>query len=218
MGLLEIVYDPFMGVLDSMGIRRWRSWVTDLPGARILEIGVGTGLNLPHYGGFKGVTALDPNAEMLARAKRRIGASRQTVSLCLAKGEKLPFSGCSFDSACMTFAMCTVGDPVEVLQELRRVLKPGAALRLLEHVRLGNRLAGSLQDMLTPFWRRVAAGCNLNRDTLELVRANGFAIAMVQKLLGGLLLAMEARVPMGAPTPRRHPSTWWRRPGSYQAP
>ncbi len=194
MGLFENLYDPFMIPADWMGFRRWRRWATSVGGARVLELGVGTGLNLPHYSVAARIFALDSSAEMLRLASRRLRTSAAgTAQLCQALAEALPFCNQAFDAAVCTLVLCNVEDPAQVLREIRRTLRPGAPLRMLEHVRLRNPRISRLQDALTPAWRRVTGGCHLNRDTLALVRQAGFQVKSVDERLGGWLVAVSAQ-------------------------
>lgn len=196
MGLFEDLYDCFMVPTDWLGLRRWRRWAASIPGKRILEVGVGTGLNVAHFKEGCRVYGIDPNPLMLARARKRIRGTGQTrLSLAQTHGENLPFSSAAFDGVVGTLVLCTVADPKAVLLEIRRVLKPEGSVRLVEHVRMGHALGASIQDLLTPQWRRLAGGCHLNRDTLNLVEEAGFRVLAVKKGLGGLLMGIGAVVP-----------------------
>ena len=196
MGIFETFYDSFMVPLDRLGLRRWRRWATAVAGERILEIGVGSGLNLPHYSGTK-VFAYDPEPQMLSKAKgraHRVHADR--VILCRSRGEMLPFADGVFDAAVGTLVFCTIQDPACALRELRRVLKPAAPVRLVEHVRWKNHMGAHVLDFLTPTWRRIAGGCHLNRDTLEEIENADFTLQLVEESFGGILLGIEVISPV----------------------
>lgn len=199
MGLFERLYDPVMKQMDWLGFRRWRRWAASLKGGRILEVGIGTGLNLPYLAGNSAIYGVDPNFLMLARARSRASFLTDThCHLVRAQGESLPFSEGAFDGALVTLVLCTAKDPLSVLLEIRRVLRPCAPVRLVEHVRVNHPLISSVQDFLTPTWSRVAGGCNLNRDTLSLLTKAGFKVVTVKKRVGGLLVALEAMTPAGS--------------------
>ncbi len=193
MGLFESLYDPFMIPADWLGLRSWRRWAASVPGERILEVGVGTGLNLPHYSGSATVFALDPEPAMLQKTTSRARSRNGTrVRLLQAQGENLPFADSTFDAAVVTLVFCTIPEPAQALMEIRRVLKPGAPVRLVEHVRLKNPVGAFFLDLLTPAWRLMAKGCHLNRDTVNAVQEAGFRVLRMRHRLGGLLVGIEA--------------------------
>lgn len=114
------------------------------------------------------------------------------ISLQQARAEALPFASESFDAVLGTLVFCTIGDPARALCEARRVLKPGGAFRLIEHVRVENRLIAGVQDVLTPVWKEIAGGCHLNRDTLAAVERAGFRVRAVNRHIGGLFIGIDA--------------------------
>lgn len=170
------IYDAIMAPIEAslLGAMRARL-LGDLAGD-VLEIGIGTGANLHQVeagirAGRIRWTGTDPSDAMLKRARR--AASDLPVRFELAPAEALPFADASFDAVVATLALCSVADPARGLAEIRRVLRPGGELRLLEHVR-GDGWGGRCQDWLTPLWTIPGAGCHLNRRTAELLRAAGF--------------------------------------------
>jgi ubiquinone/menaquinone biosynthesis C-methylase UbiE len=192
---LAMMYDPLMMPLAPLGVRRWRIWATRAARGRTLEVGVGTGQNLPLYHvdhDAISVTAIDPNGASLSRAQQRRNGDEQFISLHQARAEELPFSGESFDSVVATLVFCTIGDPAGALAEVRRVLKTGGAFRLVEHVRVHNRPIAAVQDLVTPIWKEVAGGCHLNRDTLVAVEQAGFHVHGVRRFFGGLFIGIDA--------------------------
>jgi ubiquinone/menaquinone biosynthesis C-methylase UbiE len=158
----------------------------------VLEIGVGTGLNLPWYSSVGLLVGVDPNPDMLAVAKSRRGSFRGSAQLVLANGEALPFRDGSFETVVGTLVFCTIPDPLRALQEAARVLAPGGVFSLLEHVRSPLRLAGRVQDWITPVWSAVCDGCHPNRETIRTVEAAGFRIVRCDTRLGGLVVRLEA--------------------------
>lgn len=189
------LYDLMLIPADWLGLRKWRVWATSLPTGKILEIGIGTGLNVPHYKRSTVVFAIDPTAEMLKLASLRSTKFKNKTHLVRSRGESLPFPDASFDAALGTLVFCTVADPNLSFRELYRVLKPGAPVRLFEHVRLGKGPGSMFQDFLTPVWKRIAGGCHLNRDTLTAAESAGFKIINVRTIMGGILIAVDAMKP-----------------------
>jgi ubiquinone/menaquinone biosynthesis C-methylase UbiE len=183
-------YDALIAPLDSFGVRRWRQWAVGSARGRVLEIGVGSGLNLQHYRDAQSIFAIDPNGESMEQAKRRRNGT--SVVLHQARAEELPFADASFDAVVGTLTFCSIGEPARALGEVQRVLKPGGAFRLVEHVRTRNRWVAALQDAITPAWSQVAGNCHLNRDTLAAVAQAGFRVQRVHRLIGGLLIGIDA--------------------------
>jgi ubiquinone/menaquinone biosynthesis C-methylase UbiE len=189
------VYDAVMTRLERGPLARWRrSTVRPARGA-VLEIGAGTGLDFPHYDAGTTVIATDPDVAMLARAKSRARDAEASILLVVADAEALPFRAGSFDGGVVGLAVCTIPHPDRAMNEMRRVLRDGGELRLLEHVRVNNRVLARLQDLLTPLWMRLAGGCRLDRDAVACVAKSGFAIESVRQHLGGYVVEIVARTP-----------------------
>jgi ubiquinone/menaquinone biosynthesis C-methylase UbiE len=144
----------------------------------VLEIGAGTGLNLPRYEKASRVVALEPDASMARQLHKRVSAASVRVEVVSGSAEALPFPNGSFDTVVVTFVLCSVDDPAAVLAEVHRALAPGGRLVLLEHVR-GDGGIARWQDRLTPLHRRLAGNCHLNRETKAAVEAAGFDAADV---------------------------------------
>jgi ubiquinone/menaquinone biosynthesis C-methylase UbiE len=195
-GLFGRVYDPLMAPLESLGLRGMRRDLLRRLRGRVLELGVGTGKNLPLYpDGVERLVGIDPDEAMLKRAGERARAARFPVELVVGSAEELPFEEESFDAVAATLAFCTIPDPERAFAEARRVLKQGGELRLLEHVEMERRPIAWAQAKATPVWKRVAGGCHLDRDTLKLVREAGFSVERVERCLDGLVLTIYARKP-----------------------
>ncbi len=144
---------------------------------RVLEIGFGTGLNLPYYGhGVTQLVALEPVSMLPNRVARRLAGSPVPVQRVLGRAEELPFADGSFDSVVSTFTLCTVCDASRTLAEIARVLRPGGQLVFLEHGKSDNPRVARWQDRLNGLQRWIACGCNLNRPIDELVRSSGLAL------------------------------------------
>jgi ubiquinone/menaquinone biosynthesis C-methylase UbiE len=133
----------------------------------VLEIGAGTGLNLAIYNPeqVERVEAVEPDSAMIRYARERLKTARVPITLTQAPVEALPFADETFDSAVATLVFCSVTDPMRGLGEIRRVLKPGGILLLIEHVRAQGAFAQQLQNIITPVTKRVAGNCHWNRDT-----------------------------------------------------
>jgi ubiquinone/menaquinone biosynthesis C-methylase UbiE len=157
----------------------------------VLEIGAGTGLNLPHYERATRIVAVEPDASMASRLRKRASEKHGAVEIVSGSAESLPFPDASFDTVVVTFVLCSVQDPAAALAEIRRVLVPGGRLVLLEHVRGAEKLA-RWQNRLTPLHRRLAGNCHLNRDTKAAVAGAGFDATAVH----------ETRIPGGHPLVR----------------
>ena len=173
--------------------RRWRRLLwSKVEGGRVLEVGVGTGMNMAYYPPEAAVVAVDPSPSFLTWAANRARKNGKAAGLGVMDVRRLAFADDSFDYAATSFVFCSVPDPVAGLMEVRRVLKPGGRFILLEHVRLGNRLLGRFMDLLNSPWLRLS-GDNINRDTVANVQRAGFQLVEVDSLLGGLVQLIEAR-------------------------
>lgn len=163
----------------------WRKKLWALvKGLKTLEVGVGTGKNLPYYPENTEITAIDLTPGMLDRAQTRAQALDKPVNLRLGDVQKLEFPTGAFDTVVATFVFCSVPNPILGLQEIRRVLKPGGTVLLLEHVRSENPILGSIMDWLNPIVVRIM-GANINRRTVDNVQRSGLEIVKVENLDGG---------------------------------
>lgn len=154
----------------------------------VLEVGAGSGLNFALYvpGQVKRVEAIEPDATMRRYAEPRRQQASVPITLTAAPAEALPFANETFDCAVATLVLCSVSDPLRSLTEIKRVLKPGGMLLLLEHVRAEGAIASHLQDLLTPLSMRLSGGCHWNRDTAQTVAQAGFQITSLRHIPGGL--------------------------------
>lgn len=166
----------------SLGnVMRARSQIVPRARGRVLEIGIGSGLNLAFYDPAKvtHVFGVDPSAELQAKARRRaaqITIPVDTVPLVI---EQIGAADASFDTIVVTFTLCTIPEPVPALREMRRILKPGGQLLFCEHGTAPDASVRRWQDRLTPYWKPLAGGCHLNRDIPALIEAGGFRIEVL---------------------------------------
>jgi ubiquinone/menaquinone biosynthesis C-methylase UbiE len=191
--LFPRVYDAVMGLFERTRLARWRRSTVCPATGLVLEIGAGTGLDFGYYASGTTVIATDPDAGMLERARRKAGSAAATVLLVAADAEALPFGRGTFDVGVGGLVLCTIPNPGRALVEVRRVLKRGASLRLLEHVRMPNRWVARIQASLTPIWIRIARGCHLDRDAVEIVTHAGFALESVVSHAGGYVVEIVGR-------------------------
>ena len=148
----------------------------------VLEIGFGTGLNLPHYPhAVTSLTALDPATLLPKKVARRISRGSLPVELVRLSAETLPFEDGRFDCAVSTWTLCTIPEPVAALREVRRVLKPGGKYLFLEHGRSDDARVAKWQDSFNPVQRVIGCGCNLNRPIDALVAQAGLRIEKLDR-------------------------------------
>ena len=180
-------YDLLEKPLEALRFARWRTrlgkWLSE---DRILEVGVGTGKNMRYYPQGGRVTAIDISPSMLARARRKVGASRVKVDLVEMDVQNLAFPDHSFDTVLATFVFCSVPDPVQGLRELLRVCQPGGRLLLLEHMRPKSPITGAVFDMVNPVVVRMM-GANINRRTMENIRHSGWKILVEENLFSDVV-------------------------------
>jgi ubiquinone/menaquinone biosynthesis C-methylase UbiE len=191
------LYDAACALLERTGLGRWRRRLCEGAKGRVLDLGCGTGRNLPLLP--RGAIGIDPAGDPLRRARRRASAAR----LVQARAEALPFRDGAFDTVVSGLVFCSVDDPPRALIEVRRVLGAAGALRMLEHVRSEHPRWARWQDRLQPVWTRVSGGCHPNRDTEGAVRAAGFSIEAATRRARGNMRRLVARP---GPTPVSGPS------------
>jgi len=164
--------------------RRQREKIVPRASGDVLEIGFGGGLNLPHYDRdrVRKLFALEPSAAMRASAAERIERAGMDIELIDLPGERIPLADNSIDTVLITYTLCTIEDTATALAGVRRVLRPGGTLLYCEHGRAPDAAVARWQDRLNRPWKRIAGGCNMNRDIPALITAGGFRIDDDQRM------------------------------------
>lgn len=183
------LYDPINWLAERTGFGEWRRWLVEGAAGRTLDLGSGTGRNLPLYPPRVRVIGLEPDRIVLRRARRRA----PHVPLVVGSAEALPFRDAAFDTVVSGLVFCSMPDPARGLAEVRRVLRPAGRLRMLEHVRSTNRLWARWQDVIQPLHTKIAGGCHPNRDTEGTVERAGFQIEPAGRRAHGTMRRFSAR-------------------------
>jgi len=206
MGLYErVVFNAAMElVLGRASIRAERTAALAPARGAILEVGIGTGLNVPCYPEHvREVTALQLDSRRDPRLEHRTMARGLRVDVVTGDAQRMPLPDASFDTIVCTFLLCSIRDPAAALSEFNRVLRPDGSLLFLEHVGSAARATRTLQRILDPLHVLAACGCSLRRDTAAAIGANGFAIAeLVDRDVGGVPWPYR-RIIRGVATPTR---------------
>ena len=169
-------------VMTTGQMKKRRSQVLADVSGDVLEIGFGTGLNLPFYpDSVKEITTVDVNPGCSKRSQRRIAESCITVHNEVLNAESLPMDDESFDSVVCTWTLCSIDNVEEALSEVRRVLRPGGRFFFVEHGASPDEKVRKSQDRLTPCWKVIGDGCRLNRNTEELIQDQHFEIPSIDK-------------------------------------
>lgn len=184
----RFVLPPILNwVMKDRRLRERREALVPNSHGAVLEIGIGSGLNLPYYdtSRVRRLCAVDPSAELLAMARKKARRLNMDVELVQQGAEHLPFPSASFDSALLTWTLCSIPDPAAALAEIRRVLKPGGELFFVEHGLSPDPGIARWQHRLTPLWRPLAGGCHLDRPVEALVRSVFHAVDLQAFYLDG---------------------------------
>lgn len=165
-------------------IRKQREKVVPRASGRVLEIGMGSGLNLAHYdkSQVEALIGLDPSAELRRMAERRAREADVEVEWLGLEAERIPLQDASVDSIVMTYTLCTIVDTNAALSEMRRVLKPGGTLYFSEHGLAPSARVARLQARLSPYWKKLAGGCELHRDIPTLLRDASFELVELDSM------------------------------------
>jgi ubiquinone/menaquinone biosynthesis C-methylase UbiE len=174
-------YDRFTAKSERDRFAGHRQALLSAATGDVLEIGGGTGANLPFYNGaVSTLTITEPEKPMVRRLEKHIQQSKPEAKLLRAPAEDLPFNDESFDVVVSTLVLCTVDDQPRALRELRRILRPGGKLLFMEHVRSDDEKLARWQDRLLPLNVRLMHGCHCNRATLDGIRAAGFDVTELE--------------------------------------
>jgi ubiquinone/menaquinone biosynthesis C-methylase UbiE len=175
------IYNPMLWAGERAGAHALRKQVIENARGRTVEIGAGTGINVPLYGrDVEDLILAEPDASMRSRLERKVRRSVLQPRVIDAPAELLPFADASVDTVLSTFVLCTVDDPERVLREVARVLRPDGQLLFVEHVRSDSPTLARWQDRLEKPWRAFARGCRCNRATEPLIASCGFAFDNVE--------------------------------------
>lgn len=165
-------------------VMKQRQKVVPLAGGRVLEIGVGSGHNIPFYSTdqLDHLFALDPSAEMLDIARRQMEQYDIPIDYLQGGAEAIPLEDHSVDSILITYTLCSIQELASSFSEMRRVLKPGGQLIFCEHGKAPDKNVLKWQKRLNPIWNRLGGGCNLNRNIPELITDGGFRIEKLETM------------------------------------
>jgi ubiquinone/menaquinone biosynthesis C-methylase UbiE len=181
--ILAPAYDRMSRSSEEAGLGDMRQGLLADATGRVLEIGAGTGVNLPHYGeGIESLVLTDPEPPMLRRLRRAAHEHAPAAQVLQAPAEELPFEDGSFDAVVSTLVLCGVESQPRALQEARRVLRPGGRLLFIEHVRADDPGLARFQDRINRV-NRFLVGCDCNRRTLSAIEAEDFEVAHVEKTM-----------------------------------
>ncbi len=169
-------------VMRRKDLTKYRRATVAAAHGRVLEIGVGSGLNFPLYGKqVEFVYGIDPSPRLLSIARRRAAVSGIPVELLLGSATAIPLADDAVDTVVMTWTLCSIPDPIAALREMRRVLKPDGNLCFVEHGLSPEPGVERWQRRLTPPWRRIAGGCHLDRKMDDLIRQAGFDLTKLHE-------------------------------------
>ncbi|HET8725030.1 MAG TPA: class I SAM-dependent methyltransferase, partial [Anaeromyxobacteraceae bacterium] len=183
------LYDAAMALLERLGLGPWRRWLAEGARGLTLDLGTGTGRNLPLFPGSAPAVAVDPCRESLLRARRRAPGAL----LVQARAEALPFRDGAFDTVISGLVLCSVTDPRAAAAEVLRVLAPDGVVRALEHVRDEAPWKARLQDWSQPAWTALSGGCHPNRETERTLEEAGLAIDRETRRARDTMRRFEAR-------------------------
>jgi ubiquinone/menaquinone biosynthesis C-methylase UbiE len=174
-------YDRMSRKSEEAGLRDLRHGLLAEAGGSVLEIGGGTGANLPHYDGkVESLVVTEPEPAMLRRLQQKAREQAPLAKVLQAPAEDLPFEDGSFDTVVSTLVLCGVDDQARSLREIRRVLRPGGQLLFLEHVRSDDPGLARFQDRMN-WLNRIVVGCDCNRRTLAAIEATGFTVSRLEQ-------------------------------------
>lgn len=174
--IFALTYDRLMAGTEQAGLAEVRARLVGGAGGDVLEVGAGTGHNLPYYGDdVRSLTLTEPEPSMLRRLERAARKTGRPATILRAPAEDLPFEEATFDTVVCTLVLCGVTDQPRAAREIRRVLKPAGNLLFVEHVRSGEEKLARRQDRMN-WLNRILVGCDCNRPTVQTLQRAGYAI------------------------------------------
>ncbi len=167
--------------MRSRAVMARRAKLTPLASGTVLEVGIGSGINIPFYGGsVERLYGLDPSLHLWRLGRRRAEGASFAIEFVASSGERIPMADQTFDTVVSTWTLCSIPSPLEALREMRRVLRPEGRLLFIEHGRAPDASVLAWQNRLNPFWKKIAGGCNLNRRIDVLIAGAGFRITRLE--------------------------------------
>ena len=165
------------------GFQNKRSQIVPMAHGRVLEIGIGSGLNFEHYNFDKidEIVGVDPAVSSIAIARSRSSQYNSKISFIESSAESIALESGSFDCVVVGYSLCTIPEPLKALAEARRLMKPNGSLLFMEHGLAPEQNIQKWPHRLTPGWKKIAGGCNLNRDIADLISASGFQFKSLKK-------------------------------------
>lgn len=185
-------YDLLDKPMEQTMFSKWREPLVEKSSGKTLEVGVGTGKNIPYYPKDIDLTAIDFSPAMLAKAKERHRDNPLHITFLEMDVQDMTFEDNTFDTIITSCVFCSVPDPIKGLKEIKRVLKPDGHLRMLEHVRSSNKLAGKMMDWLN-FIPVNIWGANINRKTVQNLKKAGFSNIEVTRLWQDIVKLIEVK-------------------------
>ena len=167
--------------MKAPALSKLRSELIPSAEGKVLEIGMGSGLNLPHYDGISGLIGLEPSEELQNLAQDMLIQTHFPSEMLTGSAEDIPLESNSFDTVVMTWTLCSVTDPVLALSEIKRVIKPGGKVIFAEHGKSPDQNIRKWQQTINPAWSRIAGGCQLNREIEELYESSGFKFKSMER-------------------------------------
>jgi len=183
MGLYQERIVPWLTnlAMRNRDLVAYRQRIVSAAAGRVLEVGIGSGFNLPFYGGgVSRVLGLDPSARLLAMARRAAPEAHASLELIEGTAEAIPLDNATIDTVVTTWTLCSIPEAGAALQEMRRVLRPAGRLLFVEHGRAPEARVRWWQDSLTPVWRPLAGGCHLNRPIADMIENAGFVLERLE--------------------------------------
>ncbi|MCQ4925761.1 class I SAM-dependent methyltransferase [Tissierella carlieri] len=180
------IYDIFEQPMETMSLKKWRLEVTKKLRGKVLEVGVGTGKNIPYYPDDIDITAIDFSNKMLEKAREKTRKLNKKVELIQMDVQNIDFPDNTFDMVFTTCVFCSVPDPIKGLLEIKRVCKPNGTIIMIEHVRSEKNVLGLVMDIFNPIIVNLY-GANINRRTVDNVKKAGFTKVEVMNLTGDIV-------------------------------